>query len=93
MTKLEEKLDELDYEQETYLPAVWYKKIAIAKIWIDTRNGIEGRLEIVGFFIQTDEELKILNKAFDTMKKDLKILKEIEHEERSKKNKSSTSKL
>ena len=103
MTKLEKKAIELGYEfYDVNLPSYKAREFEkktdnneVSIIFSVNKKGTKVLYPgVTGCLLITKQkELDIMQQAFDTMKKDLKILKEIEHEERSKKDKSSTFKL
>lgn len=84
MTKLEEKLQELGYEQSKVIKEFYNKwfKYTFITIYINPNSTI--KYEWCGVQrkglrkFQQKEQIKELYKAFDEMQKDLEILKECE---------------
>lgn len=76
MTKLEQKLIELGYERSyTMRPDIWEKDSNGFIIRIFTSNGINGFVTQLSSF-KTQKYIDNLQLAFNTMQKDLEILKE-----------------
>ena len=84
MTKLEQKLIELGYEQSKLIKEFYEKKFnyTYITIYINPNSTIKDEwcgVQRKGLrHFQQKEQIKELDKAFNQMQKDLKILKECE---------------
>ena len=84
MTKLEEKLVELGYEQGVTLKHLYLKDIGNARIllWLNqSHTNItkdSGVLKNESIYVRKQQDIDNLQKAFNEMQKDLEILKGVE---------------
>ena len=84
MTKLEQKLVELGYEQGVTLKTLYFKKIYNARImlWLNKRcsniTKDSGVLKNGSIYVRKQQDIDILQQAFNEMQKDLEELKKYE---------------
>lgn len=82
MTKLEEKLIELGYEQIDILINHYVKRFCIGvliHITFDTSNKCEGYVkELPLYMFDSQSQVDNLQEAFNQLQKDLEVLKEYE---------------
>ena len=84
MTKLEEKLQELGYEQGVTLKHLYFKEIYNTRImlWLNkSRSNItkdSGVLKNESIYVRKQQEIYNLQQAFNEMQRDLEVLKEYE---------------
>lgn len=82
MTKLEQKLVELGYEESVLVEHSFKRKLFIDSMIIFVLNDNETRIEeckIMAISIKTQQDIDNLQQAFNEMQKDLEELKKYEN--------------
>ena len=81
MTKLEEKLIELGYEQDIQNQFIYIKFKRMCDIWAylnEPKNRVDLELHCINPLDEQQMKLDILIEEYNEMKKDLEVLKEYE---------------